>query len=74
MTPDDIVALAARLRALEQVAYSADIYLEHIKGFRLHTDDGPVDLMNTNMPEAIALQQALDAWHATSAEQGKHER
>ena len=64
MTPDDIVALAARLKALEQIAYAADIFLRHVKGFHIMGEDGqPVDMMNESMPEAIALQQALDAWH-----------
>lgn len=68
MTPDDLVAVAARLKALERVAAAADTFLQHIAGFRLHTDAGPVDVFNEHMPEAIALRQALDTWHATQGE------
>lgn len=68
MTPDDLVAVAARLRALERVAHAADTFLQHIAGFQLHTTDGPVDVFNEHMPEAIALRQAIDAWHATQGE------
>ena len=71
LTPADLIALATRIRALEQIAFSADMFLNHIKGFRLHTDNGIVDVFNEYMPEAIALQAALDAWHQL---QGKPEQ
>lgn len=69
MTPDDIVALATRLRALEQVAYAADIFMKQIKGYRVMGNDGqPHDIFHKDLPQALALQSALDAWHEQQTE------
>lgn len=66
MNPDELIALADRLRALEQIAYAADTFLDHIKGYRLwiSPSDEPRDVFHKDIPEAIALASALDSWHA----------